>query len=108
MKYAPFTRLMGAGSLFFAVWGLARPTTLARRMGIRSSGARQVGVREAVIGTLLVVRPGPTSLGGRALADLSDSVQTWSHDKRVAAGSIAFATTAVSLAVAARARGAAL
>lgn len=99
------TRLLGLGSLGFAAWGLLRPDTLAQRMGIGPSAARWIGVRDAVIGTLLLVRPGSTSLGARALADVSDTVQTWEHDRRSGLVALTSAAVATTLAVGARQRG---
>lgn len=105
MIHAPLTRLVAAGSLFFAGWGLLDPRSLARRMGIDESAGRQVGVRETIIGGVLLVGPGPVSLSARVIADIADTVQTWRHDRRVAAVALTSAVTSTVLAVAALHRG---
>lgn len=99
MMQAPITRLVGAGSLFFAGWGLLAPHGLARRMGIDETAGRQVGVRETIIGGVLLLHPGPVSLSARLVADIADTAQTWRHDRRVAAFALASAVTATALAV---------
>jgi hypothetical protein len=105
MVRAPITRLLAAGSLFFAGWGLLRPGSLARRMGIDDSAGRQVGVREAIIGVVLLLHPGPVSLSARVLADIADTAETWRHDRRVAAFAMASAASATTLAAVATRRG---
>lgn len=74
-------------------------------MGIDESAGRQVGVRETIIGGVLLLQPGPVSLSARVVADLADTAQTWRHDRRVAAFALASAVTSTVLAVAAVRRG---
>lgn len=98
MRASTAARVLGAGSLAFAAWGLLRPSGLAAVMGVSQSDARQIGMREAAIGASLVVRPGPGALVCRAIADLSDAVRSWRHDRRVSAASAAFGLAALGLA----------
>ena len=108
MLRAPMTRLLAAGSMFFAGWGLLDPAGLARRMGIDESAGRQVGVRETIIGGVLLLQPGPVGLSARVVADLADTAVTWRHDRGVAAFALASAASATTLIVAAARRGSAL
>ena len=107
MIRAPITRLLAAGSLCFAGWGLFRPRSLASRMGIDETAGRQVGVRETIIGGALLLQPGAVTLSARLVADVADTAQTWQHDRRVAAFALTSAVTAAALAATALHRGSA-
>jgi hypothetical protein len=97
--------LLGVGSLFFAVWGLADPDGLARAMGDDPENARALGVRDGLIGAALLASRGPAPLTARIAADVADAVRLRSSSPKVAAGAAAFAAWGVAaLALSARHR----
>jgi threonine dehydrogenase-like Zn-dependent dehydrogenase len=94
---------LGAGSLGFAAWALARPASFARVTGLPVSTARRLGARELLVGTALLARGGPGSYAMRAAADVWDAVHM--PGRGHAASSAAAATWAlVAATLAARAR----
>jgi len=99
------TRVLGAGSLGFAAWGLLAPESLGRYMGLSPTAGRLIGARELVVGSALLARPGPGSLALRVAADASDTALTATHDKPgIAVGSASFGALALATAVAAARR----
>lgn len=64
---------LGAGSLGFAAWALARPESFARVTGLSLASARRLGARELVVGTALLARGGPGAYALRAAADAWDA-----------------------------------
>lgn len=99
------TRVLGAGSLGFAAWGLLAPASLGRYMGLSATAGRWIGARELVVGSALLARPGPVPLALRAASDAMDTALTATHGKRgVATGSASFGAMAVATALSAARR----
>ena len=91
--------VLGAGSIAFGVWALARPAAFASFMGSDPAMGRLTGVRDLAIGSAIVGHPARSTFLARALADAWDA-GTVSKPK-VAVGAAAFSLWAISAAFAA-------
>ena len=83
--------LLAGGSLFFAAWGIAAPSSLGRAMGVSDETARFVGVRELGAGLVLAAGTGPAAYLPRILFDASDAVAMREQRPGAALGAVAFA-----------------
>lgn len=80
--------VLGAGSVAFGIWAIARPERFARFMGSNPAMGRYTGLRDLLIGAAMLVRPGPATFLARAAADSWDA-GTVSRSK-VSRGAAAF------------------
>ena len=94
-------RLLGWGSLFFGGWGLIHPESLTRLMGDDPKLGPALGVRDTVVGLLLLGNAGPAPLLARAASDASDAIRLRRRSPSVAAGAVAFGVWAAVAAIAA-------
>ena len=91
--------VLAAGSIGFGLLGLTRPQRVAELVGADESTARALGTRDLTNGitlamALLAGRDPRPALAARAMFDLSDAVKYGRNDRRVLAGTLAFAALA--------------
>lgn len=92
--------VLGAGSVAFGVWALARPQAFASFMGSDPSTGRLTGVRDLVIGSAMISRQDRGAFLVRALADAWDAGTV--SKSNVSTGAAAFALWAATAALACR------
>lgn len=94
--------LLGGGALAFGAWGLFRPATLAKAMGIGPRAARMLGVRDTASGLLIALSGGPSAYAVRSVCDFADAAVTVRRKPGVAVGALCFGLLAASAARATR------
>lgn len=68
-------KLFGWGSLGFGAWGLIDPQGLTGLMGDDPELGRLLGVRDAVVGLVLLRSTAPLGLALRLASDLHDAIR---------------------------------
>lgn len=88
--------IVTAGSLFFAAWGIARPRSLGRAMGVSEETATFVGFRELGATLVLAGGRGPAAYLPRIVFDASDAWAMRKDHPNAALGAIGFAALSVA------------
>jgi hypothetical protein len=88
--------ILAGGSLFFAAWGIARPRSLARAMGVSEETARFVGFRELGAGLALAGGRGAAPYLPRIVFDVSDAWAMRKDHPNAALGAVGFAALALA------------
>jgi hypothetical protein len=84
-------KLLGWGSLGFGAWGLIDPKSLTGMMGDDPELGRPLGVRDAVVGLVLLRSAAPLGLALRLASDLHDAIRLRDRSPAASLGASAIA-----------------
>jgi hypothetical protein len=83
--------LLGWGSLGFGAWGLIDPKSLTGMMGDDPELGRLLGLRDGIVGLVLLGSAAPLGLAMRLASDLHDAIRLRERSPAAAAGAAMFA-----------------
>jgi hypothetical protein len=79
-------KLLGWGSLGFGAWGLIDPKSLTGLMGDDPELGRLLGVRDSIVGLVLLGRAARLGLAMRLASDLHDAIRLRERSPVASAG----------------------